>query len=556
VRDVSSISATHLENRERIQPNDTNNYGSAHGGNIIRWMDEIGALAAMRHAGETCVTAHVSDLDFKRPIPQGDTCVVTAYAYATKRTSIRVRLQAFHEAPRTGDQEQTTDSYFVFVAVDEDGTPTPVPQLTVETERCEELRAAALDPDTTTSSYADPLIFLFMSGFFIAMATQCWDLYWRIALRTIRAIGTGPSRIILGFMVATAFLSMWVSNTATTMMMTPIGLAVILQTSDLVDRTDADVPTAQGEFRFGTGLMLCIAYSASVGGVATTVGTPPNLVLVGAINETSAARTGRRSRRGDVDRTPGRRWGRADRRALGSRRRDRTGGRGRRERAGFRTRTEALLGGSDRRPDGDSGRGVGRPEPTLGPLRGDRSRPERRVVGWRRDRGQRRSGVDGAVRGVPRPGRRVALAARPLQRKHHRDKRRGVHHAPERREGNQERGGERSRRGRRRRVVGEVRRPDFVPGGRSSPRHAEPGLDAPVLRGDRPDEDVFPRNRSEQFVVGGRLGGDVDDEPAVLSSDEPEAGGGFETPPEVPPAGVLERRPNTEFLVHPRQPVF
>lgn len=141
---MASISETHLENRERIQPNDTNNYGAAHGGNIMGWMDEVGALSAMRHAGETCVTAHVSDLDFKRPIPQGDTCVISAYAYETGRTSIRVRLQAFHEAPRTGDREQTTDSSFVFVAVDDDGTPTPVPDLAVDTERCERLREAAL----------------------------------------------------------------------------------------------------------------------------------------------------------------------------------------------------------------------------------------------------------------------------------------------------------------------------------------------------------------------------------------------------------------------------
>ncbi|WP_335998750.1 SLC13 family permease [Halorientalis halophila] len=144
----------------------------------------------------------------------------------------------------------------------------------------------ALDVDAATAPYANDLIFLFMGGFFIAMAMQRWDLHRRIALRTIKVIGGGPKRIILGFMIATAFLSMWVSNTATAMMMTPIGLAVILQTSDLVDRTDADVPTAQGEFRFGTALMLCIAYSASVGGVGTIIGTPPNLVLVGAINET------------------------------------------------------------------------------------------------------------------------------------------------------------------------------------------------------------------------------------------------------------------------------
>ncbi|MBX0297110.1 SLC13 family permease [Haloarcula nitratireducens] len=144
----------------------------------------------------------------------------------------------------------------------------------------------ALDIDAATAPYSNDLIFLFMGGFFIAMAMQRWDLHRRIALRTIRVIGTGPKRIILGFMIATAFLSMWVSNTATTMMMTPIGLAVILQTGDIIERTDKDIPTEQGEFRFGTALMLCIAYSASVGGVGTIIGTPPNLVLVGAINET------------------------------------------------------------------------------------------------------------------------------------------------------------------------------------------------------------------------------------------------------------------------------
>ena len=129
-------------------------------------------------------------------------------------------------------------------------------------------------------------IFLFMGGFFIAMAMQRWDLHRRIALRIIKAIGTSPSRIILGFMIATGFLSMWVSNTATTVMMTPIGLAVILQTRSLIEGSDTDIPTAQGEFNFGTGLMLCIAYSASIGGIATIIGTPPNLILVGAISET------------------------------------------------------------------------------------------------------------------------------------------------------------------------------------------------------------------------------------------------------------------------------
>jgi acyl-CoA hydrolase len=145
---MTSVSDTYIENRERVQPNDTNNYDSAHGGNIMKWMDEVGAICAMRLAGETCVTAHVNNLDFERPIPRGDICVVEAYAYATGRSSIRVRLQAHRENPRTGERERTTDSYFVFVAVDDEGTPTPVPELVVESARCQALREAALSGES------------------------------------------------------------------------------------------------------------------------------------------------------------------------------------------------------------------------------------------------------------------------------------------------------------------------------------------------------------------------------------------------------------------------
>lgn len=142
---MASVSDTYIENRERIQPDDVNNYGSAHGGNVVKLMDEVGAMAAMRHAGETCVTARIDSLSFDRPIPQGDICVIDAYAYDVGRTSIKVRLQAYREDPKTGEREQTTDSYFVFVAVDEEMKPTPVPELSVETERCRELQAKAMD---------------------------------------------------------------------------------------------------------------------------------------------------------------------------------------------------------------------------------------------------------------------------------------------------------------------------------------------------------------------------------------------------------------------------
>ena len=143
----------------------------------------------------------------------------------------------------------------------------------------------ALPVDATTPSYGHPLIFLFMGGFFLAMAMQRWGLHKRIALRTIKVVGTKPSRLILGFMIATAFLSMWVSNSATVMMMVPIALAVIYQTADLVDETGLDIDTSEGNFSFGIALMLCIAYGASVGGVATLIGTPPNILFAGQAGE-------------------------------------------------------------------------------------------------------------------------------------------------------------------------------------------------------------------------------------------------------------------------------
>jgi acyl-CoA hydrolase len=141
---VPSVTDTYIENRVRVQPDDTNNYASAHGGNVVKWMDEVGAMSAMRLAGETCVTARINSLDFERPIPVGDICVIESYAYAAGRSSVRVRLRAFREDPRKAEREQTTSSYFVFVAVDDGMEPTPVPDLTADSERDQRLRQAAL----------------------------------------------------------------------------------------------------------------------------------------------------------------------------------------------------------------------------------------------------------------------------------------------------------------------------------------------------------------------------------------------------------------------------
>ncbi|MFN3233212.1 MAG: SLC13 family permease [Alphaproteobacteria bacterium] len=122
-----------------------------------------------------------------------------------------------------------------------------------------------------THPYASPLIYLFMGGFVIALAMERWNLHRRIALAIISGIGAEPHRLVLGFMLATALLSMWISNTATTMMMLPIGASV----AGIILAEGAD--TARRNF--ATALMLGIAYAASVGGVGTLIGTPTNLAM-------------------------------------------------------------------------------------------------------------------------------------------------------------------------------------------------------------------------------------------------------------------------------------
>lgn len=137
----------------------------------------------------------------------------------------------------------------------------------------------AVDIETTTAAFGHKYVFLYLGGFILAVAIEKWDLHKRIALSIINLIGTNIRLIILGFMVATAFLSMWISNTATTVMMLPIGTAIIAQLQD-------NPNTAEDENKvFGKALMLAIAYSASIGGISTLIGTPPNLVLAGIVEE-------------------------------------------------------------------------------------------------------------------------------------------------------------------------------------------------------------------------------------------------------------------------------
>jgi sodium-dependent dicarboxylate transporter 2/3/5 len=134
----------------------------------------------------------------------------------------------------------------------------------------------ALDIDSlnaATAPYANPTIYLFLGGFVLGLAMERWNLHKRIALMTLLAMGSKSSRQIAGFMIATAFLSMWVSNTATTIMMLPIGLSVIDMLTGGKDTGKAD------RERFATALLLAIAYAASIGGISTLIGTPPNALL-------------------------------------------------------------------------------------------------------------------------------------------------------------------------------------------------------------------------------------------------------------------------------------
>ncbi len=130
--------------------------------------------------------------------------------------------------------------------------------------------------------YANEWIFLMLGGFFIALAMQKWNLHKRIALHIIRRVGVSARRLVLGFMVATAFISMWVSNTATTLMMIPIALAIILEIEEVAKREQAG-DLSRTVRNFGVALSLGVAYAANIGGVGTLVGTFPNVVFGGMV---------------------------------------------------------------------------------------------------------------------------------------------------------------------------------------------------------------------------------------------------------------------------------
>lgn len=136
--------------------------------------------------------------------------------------------------------------------------------------------------------YGHELIFLFMGGFILALSMQRWGLHRRFAFSVLRLFGSRPTRVIAGFMVVTAGLSMWVSNTATTIMMLPIGLSVIRlfkKSDEARPRSDGAVEAGSRDDNFTLCLLLGIAYAASIGGIGTLIGTPPNLYLASYVRD-------------------------------------------------------------------------------------------------------------------------------------------------------------------------------------------------------------------------------------------------------------------------------
>lgn len=140
---------TRIENRWLVYPNHANNLGTVHGGFVMMWMDQLGAMSAMRFAGRACVTARFDQINFERPVEVGDITLIEAYVYASGRTSVRVRLRAARENPRTGETVATAESYAVYVAIDEGREPVEIGrELTAESEEAVELRRLAVAGDT------------------------------------------------------------------------------------------------------------------------------------------------------------------------------------------------------------------------------------------------------------------------------------------------------------------------------------------------------------------------------------------------------------------------
>jgi acyl-CoA hydrolase len=140
---TATLASSYTEMTELLLPNDTNALGRALGGVVLHWMDICGAIAALRFSSRAVVTASMDHVDFKGPIDLGEVAVIEAYVYDTGRTSIDVKVDVRAENPREDETRETTASFLTFVAIDDGGSPTEVPDLVCETENEELLREEA-----------------------------------------------------------------------------------------------------------------------------------------------------------------------------------------------------------------------------------------------------------------------------------------------------------------------------------------------------------------------------------------------------------------------------
>lgn len=138
---MTSVSDSLTKRQERIQPPQTNNYGNAHGGELIKIMDEMAAISAMKVASDRCVTAHISEVEFHNPVREGDVVNVEAFVYRTGKTSLDVYVQVHSERPMDGSNKsrQTTSALFTMVAINKDGNPVETEDIAVDTEKCSDM---------------------------------------------------------------------------------------------------------------------------------------------------------------------------------------------------------------------------------------------------------------------------------------------------------------------------------------------------------------------------------------------------------------------------------
>ncbi len=143
--ETATVAESYTEMTEMLLPNDTNNLGRALGGAVLHWMDICGAIAGMRFSNRQVVTASMDHVDFIAPIEMGEVAVIEGYVFNVGRTSLDVKVDVRAENPRTDEQRRTTTSYFTFVALDDEGSPASVPELTCPTAEEEALRDEAIE---------------------------------------------------------------------------------------------------------------------------------------------------------------------------------------------------------------------------------------------------------------------------------------------------------------------------------------------------------------------------------------------------------------------------